>query len=274
MNKVLLLCSVFALAIVQPVLCDQLSSLTGSARAAQLRAAAGDPIIEVQLRNPGVRLIPSHERLRNIISQTMGDIQPTILVETLSIFTKPGVHSASAQWSEAEQTALFNQLTAISTLTGIEYFSASRQAMRIFYESSYVIDNASDKNPLPDPVFSNPVSPLTLYARQKDLTFGDNIYRYDYHVSEDAILLVQENITSMNIGIIRAVGSNRFRTTLAVIDAGDSLLIYAAAMARAVALPGLGERISASFTNRVVAVLTWFNDRSQGVFSASGALPE
>jgi hypothetical protein len=99
---------------------------------------------------------------------------------------------------------------------------------------------------------------LALYARQKDLTFGDHIYRFTYHTGGDYIFFVQENLSAMNAGIIPAIGKNKFRCLIAVLDSGDSLLIYAAAMAKAVSLPGMGDRIGNSFTNRVKAVLTWF----------------
>jgi hypothetical protein len=138
--------------------------------------------------------------------------------------------------------------------------------MRTLYESSVVIDDPAGKRPLPDPVFSAPPASLTLHARQKDLTCGDNIYRFDYHTSPDAIIFVQENVTTMNVGIIPAVGKGRFRTVMAVIDQGDSLVIYGAAMAKAVTLPGMGERIGASFTNRVEAILAWFTGRAAAVF--------
>ena len=78
--------------------------------------------------------------------------------------------------------------------------------------------------------------------------------------------MVQENETSMNAGIIPAIGRNKFRTVMAVIDAGDSILVYVAAMAKTVTLPGMGERIGTSFTNRVKAILTWFSGRADGIF--------
>jgi hypothetical protein len=53
---------------------------------------------------------------------------------------------------------------------------------------------------------------------------------------------------------------------MAVIEAGDSLLIYSAAMAKTSSIPVMGDRIGASFTNRVKAVLKWFVGRADKVF--------
>ena len=169
-----------------------LDELAGPGRAVALRAG-GSSIVEVQLKNPGPRLTPRHGELENLIAATMGSLEPNILVETLSCYAKPRRTAADsgAPWSETERAGLFNQVLALSTLTGIQYYSASRGTMRTFYESSQVIDGPDTKRVIPDPVYAEPPAALTLYARQKDLTFGDNLYRYDYQTRPDAFFFVQ-----------------------------------------------------------------------------------
>jgi hypothetical protein len=213
--------------------------------------------------------MPSHTELRRLVGESLSSLGPNLFVETLYIYQPRRAsvpQGGAAGWSDDERTGLFNQMTAISTLAGIQYYSESRKTMRTFYEHSQVIDGPASKRPLPDPVFTVPPATLALHARQRDLTFGDNVYSYNYSVSADAIFLVQENETSMNAGIIPAIGRNRFRTVMAVIDAGDSILVYVAAMAKTVTLPGMGDRVGASFTNRVKAILAWFSGRADGIF--------
>jgi hypothetical protein len=200
------------------------------------------------------------------VSDLQSRLEPNILVENLTLYRKPPQQEGIANWSEDEQIGLLNQLLALSTLAGIEYYSESRKTMRVFYETSQVIDSPATKRPLPDPVYSTLPDSLVLYAQQKDLTFGNNVYSYTFQTGADTILFVQENLTIMNTGIIVAVGRNKFRSMIAIIDAGDSLLIYAAAMAKAASLPGIGDRIGASFTNRAKAILQWFAGRAGRVF--------
>jgi hypothetical protein len=219
---------------------------------------------ETQIGKPVLKLLPALPELRQFVTGSMTVLEPTVTVETLYLYKKPD--SSSASWNDAKRAALFNQMLAISTLTGIEYFSASRNKMRIFYEYSAVIDGQSSKKPLPDPVFEQPPAQYTLYARQKDLTFGDNIYRYEYTAAKDALFFIQENMTSLNYGIIPAVGKNRLRSILAVIDCGDSLLIYAVSIAKAASIPGMTERIGNSFKNRADAVYKWFASGADKVF--------
>jgi hypothetical protein len=252
---------VLATALLQPLFGSSLEELIGTDRAAVLRST-GESIGELQQKNPRPQLLPRHGGLERLVAEIQKNLDPNMMVENLALYYK----SSSAEWSKAEQTGLFNQLAALSTLAGIEYYSASRQTMRIFYETSQVIDGPVSKKPLSDPLFDTLPASFVLHARQKDLTFGDNIYRYDYHTGSGFLFFVQENLTTMTAGIIPAVGKNKFRSMIAVIDAGDVLLIYAAAMAKAAPVPGIGDRVGASFTNRINAVLQWFTGRADRVF--------
>jgi hypothetical protein len=237
-----------------------LEELTGPETAKRLRSGV---VSETQLGKPALKFLPALPELRQFVSDSMTSLEPTLAVETLYLYKKP---NPAVIWNEDLRTALFNQMTALSTLTGIEYFSVSRDTMRTFYEYSSVIDGQSTKKPLPDPVFNKPPAQYTLFARQKDLTFGDNIYRYEYKTSEGALFFIQENMTSLSYGIIPAVGKNKLKSVLAVIDCGDSLLIYAVSMAKAASIPGMTDKIGNSFKNRADAVYKWFVSGADKLF--------
>jgi len=251
-----------------------LDQLIGAEQAAILRNRTG-PLSQAQLKDPKPVFLPNHEKIRQLVTETQKSLQPSIIVETLFLYRKPlrndvaGVADgeAAGPWTEAQRIKLYNQALGISTLAGIQYFSASRNTMRTFYETSRRIDSPDTKKPLPDPEY--PVIPqsLTIYARQKDLTFGDNIYQYDYYSYPNAFIFVQENLTAMNAGIIPVLGKNKLRSFIAVYDAGDSLLIYAASLAKAVPLPGMDGQIVNSFTNRAEAILKWYTHRADAVFN-------
>ena len=227
---------------------------------------AGEKPVLAQFSNPRPQLIPRHATLRGIVEGIRRDLGPSVMVEALHLYKKPE-NAEKGAWSAGEETRLYNEALALSTLAGIQYFSVSRGAMRTFYETSSVIDGPSTKKPLADPVYSRPPAELTVYARQKDLTFGDNIYRYDYYTAPGALIFIQENLTSLTAGIIPAVGKNKLRSAVAVLDAGDYLLIYAASMAKAASLPGMKERIGNSFANRAEAIIHWFSDQADKAFA-------
>lgn len=247
-----------------PVSGASLEELLGSARAAAL--VSGEKPIELQFKLPRFRLLPGHERVSQVIEDVHQELDPEIMVETLHLYRKPA-DAGKPAWSPAERTQLYNNILALSTLTGLQYYSASRKAMRTFYESSGVIDTPASKTIVADPVCPVPPDKLVVYARQKDLTFGDNIYQYDYYSFPDAMVFIQQNLSSLSYGIIPAVGKNRLRSAVAVIDAGEYLLIYAASMAKAASVPGIKERIGSSFSNRADAVLNWFRSRADRAFA-------
>ncbi|GHV43461.1 hypothetical protein AGMMS49546_25120 [Spirochaetia bacterium] len=253
-----------------PLFAAALEELVGADRAATLRAisAEGGTIAEVQLKRPAPILVPNHAGVRAILDQNIRSLDPGLFAETLYRYPKPA-DSGRPLWSAAEKASLYNGALALSTLSGIQYYSASRRAMRTFYETSRVIDSPGAKRVLPDPVYSEPPAALKIYARQKDLTFGDNIYQYEYRAEPDFLLFIQENLTIMNAGIIPAIGKNKLRSLVAVIDAGDCLLIYAVSMAQASPLPGLGERIGNSFTNRAEAILKWYAGQADRAFAGA-----
>jgi hypothetical protein len=230
-------------------------------------------ITRVQQKEMRPELTPLHGFTRAFIDETVQKLDTNILVESLLLYRKSTGASAGTTgteahaWSTAERTALYNQALALSTLTGIQYFSTSRNRMRTFYEISTIIDGPETGNPLEDPVYTLPPAELVLYARQKDLTFGENIYRYTYYARPEALIFVQENVTSMKVGIIPAVGKNRLRSAVSVIDAGSCLIVYAVSMARAASVPGMSQRIRASFSTRAEAILKWFTGQADKVFS-------
>jgi len=238
-----------------------LESLISPAYAETLRSS-GEILIETQSRNPASKMLPQNSELRQLAANAMGALNPNMLVEALYLYKKPApFHTDGESWDSEQRTRIFNQMTALSTLTGIQYFSASRSAMRTLYEYSSVIDSPATKKPLADPVSAQPPASLTVFARQRDLTFGDNIYRYEYISTGDALLFTQENVTALNYGIIQAIGRGKLRSILAVFDCGDSILIYAVSMAKAASVPGMQSRVGNSFTSRAEAVLKWFTGR-------------
>jgi hypothetical protein len=259
----------FGLIIIPCVFSVPLENLVSPEIAARLRSNSG-LVMEMQLRNPSLVLMPENSDLQQFTARIINNLNPNMMVETLYLYRKPEhSHIDPGNWDEVQKTGIYNQLLALSTLTGIQYYSASRGSIRTFFEYSNVIDGPENRIPVPDPVYSIPPAFLSLYVRQKDLTFGDNIYRYEYVVARDTVFFVQENLTPLSVTVIPAIGKGNLRTILAIFDCGDLLLVYSVSMARAFLVPGMGERIGVSFSNRAEAILKWFSGRADMFFSAN-----
>ncbi|MDR0589584.1 MAG: hypothetical protein LBG25_03465 [Spirochaetaceae bacterium] len=246
---------------VMPGFAQSLDELIGSGRGEELRREG--MIFKLQTKDPQPALLPRNVLAGQIVSRICKDLEPTMLAESLGLYQKP---DRPAPWSEAERNALYNEALSLSSLAGLHYFSSSRNEMRIFYETSTVIDGPESQNPLPDPVYPVPPQELTLYARQKDLTFGDTIYQYTYYAGGDSLIFTQQNLTRMNYGLITAIGKNKLCSLVAVIDTETHLLIYAVSMAKVIALPLFNQRVGRSFSTRLEALLGWFSGRADRVF--------
>jgi len=240
-----------------------LEDFIGREKAAAL--LAGEKLVISQFNESQPRLIPQRPSLITLVDTIRRDLEPSVMVETLFVYEKP-VNAKKETWSAEEEARLYNGILALSTLAGLQYYSISRGAMRTFYETSSIIDGQSTKKPIPDPVYSRPPARLTILARQKDLTFGDNIYQYDYYSEPGAFIFVQQNLTSLSYGIIPAISKNKLQSVAAVIDAGNFILAYIVSMSKAVSLPGMKERIGNSFANRSEALFNWFSSQADKAF--------
>ena len=225
----------------------------------------GKLLSNVQFGEVNPVLMPDNAELRSIFAESAASLTLSMLVESLYLYKKPASYY-KAGWTASEKSAVLNVLVSLSTLAGIEYYSRSRGSMRTFYEKSSVINDPRQKLIQDDPVFSaGPLpSKLTLYARQKDLSFGDNVYRYDYFIGEDAIIFTQKNCNAISYGIVPLAAKEKLCVLSAVIDAGEYFLIYAASMTRAPPFSGLKKKAGDSFASRAEAVIKWFARRMEG----------
>jgi len=196
------------------------------------------------------------ESLRALIAAD----KPAILVE--SVFTLPRVAPEGAAGIAAEMARIYGLMRSFSSLEGIEYYSASRKKMRTFYAESWPIADAETKTRLPDlPAPEAGAIPATerITVWQKDLTFGGNVYSYDFASSAGTLRVMSTNLTRMSYGPIPLIAPLGLKSRLLVIQAEDAIVFYVESDAKA---PGLfSGRIGESFSNRAAALFAWFSDR-------------
>ncbi|GHU62395.1 hypothetical protein FACS189445_5380 [Spirochaetia bacterium] len=237
-----------------------LDSLVSQESAAVLRR--GENITRFQTKNLSAALVPQDRYIQDLTNRIIGKLNPSFFVEILSVYRKP----STGAWTAGERAGIFNQTLTLSSLAELQYYSINRGRMHTFFETSTVVSGPDGKTPRPDPGYTEPPDELTIYARQKDMTFGDNVYRYDYYALPTSLIFVQENLTDMKYGIITAIKKNKLCSVIAIYDAGEYLLMYVVSMAKISSIPGMNNRIGGSFTNRAEAILNWFSGRVDRVF--------
>lgn len=242
-----------------------LQDLLGKELAARLQASGEVRQVQSRESEPALLLQGSLEAK---VAAALDGFEPDLLVEALYLYRKPATANGE-QWTEAERTALYNALSALSTLQGIQYYSASRERMRTFYESSYLVAGPGSWTRVKDPVVTSPPEKATLYAVQRDLTLGEHRYRYDFRAAPDAFLFVQENLTDVNVVFVPVLRKGGMRTAVLVADAGPWLVVYAASAARIPLVPGIESRLLNSFNNRTDALYRWFCTRAETAFQTA-----
>lgn len=158
---------------------------------------------------------------------------------------------------------IYRILQSISTMEGIEYYSASRDEMQTFYHDSYVIAGPADRSRRPDPVVSTLPANETLYVFQRDGSFGRNVQRVDYTTDGAEVLIVMRNLTTMFYNLIPLVQSEGLVTTLLFVPdpAASAVTVYANLGVRVPGVMGMENRARNSFYYRLVALSEWFADQ-------------
>ncbi|NBF39024.1 MAG: hypothetical protein GVY14_01280, partial [Spirochaetes bacterium] len=190
--------------------------------------------------------VPGLENTRTALEE----MEPKIGVEALFL-----LRDRLAGDSEMERDlALYNIFRSVSTMEGIEYYSASRERMRIFYEESYAVADPDSREPLPDPTVSQIPRRDRIHVYQRDSSFGRNVYTVEYVRREDAYLMSMTNLTRMYYGIFPVVAPENLEIHLTVVETEEGYLFYGACGVNVISLFGLEDRAKDSFYNRIEAL--------------------
>jgi hypothetical protein len=220
-------------------------------------------------------IVPEYEPLARLLRQNMEAVKPNVVMESLFLYTKP-LTADREMWTAEERNAVYNEALALSTLDGLEYFSRRRNRMHLLYESSRIVDKNDTKRVLPDPVYQTPPPGLDLTVRQKDTTFGDNVYLFSYTATADGatFIITQQNISTITLAFVPVIGKHNLHSVVALLDAGPYLLIYSASLAHVVMLPGIRDQMNTSIGNRTAALLAWFSRRADIAYEKTARMPQ
>lgn len=198
-------------------------------------------------------LVPSSALAREAVAFWKGDDAP-FFIETLYLYKKTAQKKV-VPGTDADRISVI--LRSLSKLEGLEYYSPSRKKMRTLYEKSYIIESAVSRKKISDPV-SGSADGLSALALQKDLTFGEYVYRYTWRQSGDSVAFFSANVDAMSYSFLKLIQSDKLRVSLIVQDLGDWLLVYNLTKADFTAIPGIEGKITASFSARAEAIYKWF----------------
>lgn len=197
---------------------------------------------------------------RAIVSD-IGEISPNVGVESLFLLEVPGLSvSGHTRQGREDLLKIYNTLRSVSSLEGVEYYSASRQRMRIFFKEAYVINDISSRERVSDPLVESVPREEVLLIHQRDLTFGKNTSEAVYRHSEDVINLSLTNLGIMRYALIPFIQERGMRTHLIVLPMEGYIGFYAYCGVETISFLGIEKSKSDSFYNRMKALYTWFRE--------------
>jgi uncharacterized protein DUF6675 len=192
----------------------------------------------------------SEEVLRDIEGQ-----DSTIGVEALFLIDLPEGLSANPD----KDLLLFNLMNRVSTLSGIEYYSASRERMRTLFVQAYRVDKEGSTVPLEDLHYQTVPASGKQIIFQEDKTFGRNYVETEYIYKEGRFLMQVRNLTTMRYYFLPLVRPGNFRMNLLILPEGDQLLFYGVSSVDSASLFGIEKSKKDSFYNRIKAMYGWFD---------------
>lgn len=195
------------------------------------------------------------------ITEELHGLDPNIGVESLYLLSIPGFLS-----NDNQILTLYNILRSVSTLKGIEYFSASRGRMRTFIKEAYTVNSFNEKERIPDQTVDRIPLDSKITVFQEDLTFGKGYYSIVYRYSENIINLFMKNLTTLWYGVIPLIREENMHIHIAVFPLDNRILFYGNCGVKTVKFFGLEKTRTESFYYRIEALFRWFSDRIKEVY--------
>ncbi len=200
----------------------------------------------------GPSLVPG-PRYGAIIAGDFKAIDYTIGVEVLNII--PGGYKGFTTVAAA------NLLLELSTLEGLEYYSASREKMRTLFVQSYVIKDPESEIRVADPTVKAVPAEGSVTVFQQDKTFGKNKLSLSYQVTQSTIYMATENITRFTWGLLPMIAPGCLHMHVVIYLTENFIVYYGNFGAKAVRVGLFEKRMYDSFYNRLVALSDWFEQK-------------
>ncbi len=197
-------------------------------------------------------LIPGAE-LQAEIAADLRSIDYTIGVEVVNII--PGA------FGDLSTVDLINMLLELSSLEGLEYFSASKDKMRTLFVQSYAVDSEADRTRIDDPIIDTLPANGRVTIFQEDKVFGKNVSVIDFEADSSTIHMITMNLTTFSYGFVPIILPERLRLHILLQKTDDYIIYYGNFAARALRINLFKDRIHNSFYNRLVALYGWFQSK-------------
>lgn len=187
------------------------------------------------------------------VSKRVSSMDPTLGLESLYFIPYEKGDTPAAAYEKAAEI-----LFSVSTMEGIEYYSASRERMRTLFTESTVTDAVESGASLDDLSFDRNRRSADYLVRQTDLTFGTHVYRTKFEGDGETLWFSMVNLTKMRYKFIKMVDPEHLEIHLVLKPVRDGILFYGVCSVESISFFGLERNKKDSFYYRIEALETWF----------------
>lgn len=204
----------------------------------------------------GITLLPDFDQKEDVLIDLLAN-DPAMSIELLYSMPLPETGGKEII------PFLFDRLQSISTMEGLEYYSANRDAMTVYLEKCYLVERPGRKGAVDDPEFSHVPDLWEAIVYQRDNTFGNNWYSLEMTNTEESIRMKLTNAQDMRYFIFSILNPGGVVIELILIPREDSLQFYAVSQLEIKSREVFGKKIHLPgvFDHRVSAYQSWIAKR-------------
>jgi hypothetical protein len=209
-----------------------------------------DGLIRDGKGSEGLAFVPATGGNPQIASLITGK-KPSFIVESLQVI--PG--------KNATLLAVYNALNKIKDLKGRKYHSHTRGKEVALFEDATRIESNKKLNAAADlPAASSVPSTAKLYARLKDVNFGNTYYEISFNNNNRSILCDLTNFRTIYYILFPVMKEKTFTAVLYVEPLDEGLLVYSAAAAQVSDFVSGQINIPSALEKRLDVIIGWMLD--------------
>ena len=181
--------------------------------------------------------------------------QTTMAAEALFVIPVPDLGNSSAQTQK-----LFDAMTAVSTMKGLQVYSNSLKRMETFIFNAYRVGALVKSDRQPDPDYVEGQNSVTFPMYQREEQTGQSFSQYTWSRQPGWYQVTQTNLTSLNYGFIPLVSPHDLLTSVYVVPFHGKVLVYGITVAKTFDFFGIERSKNDSLYTRMKALVTWFSN--------------
>lgn len=153
----------------------------------------------------------------------------------------------------------YNILREVSNISGVQYFSRTKNRYRVLFDDVYAIDEK--KKPIDDPLVFEIPEYDSFPIHMKEANLGRDYYDAEYYYDGQDISFSLTNSSNVSF-ILKVVGKGNMQIDLLLMPLEDELVIYGYCGVK-LANPGFVRKLMdpfSSFFRRLYAMEIWFSN--------------